>query len=224
MKIPPRRPWRWVKTRTGLDHRGFRPPHFDDTMNTIDKSDEAKTIVTELTSAFCVKPDAIQFHAGHFPAMYGMKLTVSGADMKRIIGPGGTHIRALQTILRLGDTDSLNYRLKVLEPTDGQATFQKAYRDDPNWDGDRWRAWTDCAAKFAAEHPEDVSVDSQDDASGTMFAIQWGANESPQRLSEFREAMVILINAIGKSTGRDLQVAVVKEPPQPRVNTGRFTD
>lgn len=149
-----------------------------------------------------------------------IKVQVNRADMPRVIGGGGLHHRALDTIVAaVGVKNAVNMRLHVLEPDVGRPERFEKFEASHNWNAEPVvRLLRDiCAAVFITQ--AEVSARDVADATTNLEVILSG--KEPRKIIEpIGKALSALFNAIGKANGRIVMVDVAVEGEAPAPDLG----
>ena len=166
-----------------------------------------KAIAVTLMTAIASKPEELRIRAKQVGNAMGMEIRASATDTPRLVGRGGQHADAWKLLLReAGDALGLSVVATLLEPTGRKSEVKfKDFTNNPDWKSESVRSLVALVAGCFLREPCNVLVTDLEKV--TLVQIQPAYSELEAFPKEVEGALRLLLDVIGKSNGRLIQLA-----------------
>lgn len=188
----------------------------------------ATQIVRRLTREICLHPDDLEVWETRAGAGVEIGMRAHQGDKPRVIGPKGTHFKALAAIAKaIGEKNRQVVTMPgVSESVVGEPDRYPQFTVREDWPRDRFTRLAEDTATALMKGPVQVSAADHEEGT-TIITITVHRDESPRLIDMALACLQLLLNSGGRTQGRVVTVRIVPTENQfdlrePRTADGRF--
>ena len=181
------------------------------TTTNLPPAEQAMDITRRLLEQITLHPKDIQISNSPLGRLHTIKIQVNKGDMKRVVGQGGSHARAITTLIELiGRAHGAQIKSRIIEPVKGTDDRHSAFTPREEWNREPVRQVIQDIADTVFEFESKTEVaDGEDFLS--VIEVYVSPRERTQMVAMVTELLKPLVVAIGKANGRHLSLNIAPD-------------
>ena len=173
---------------------------------------KVRAIAVALTTAIASKPEQLFIRAKQVGDVLGVEIRASATDTPRLVGRNGCHADAWKFILaQAGEAVGLRVVATLLEPRRAEPGLRpKEFSRNPSFNSKVAEQIVKLVAECFLKEPFNVVLTDLEKV--TLVQLQPAYSELEAVPGEVEDALRLLLDVIGKSNGRLIQLASSEKP------------